>query len=118
MALMKDYPAYHKHLQELMGKLGQEHPEVMKSFGSLHATASAEGELDGATKELIALGIAIAVHCDGCISFHVHDALQAGATRAAIVETIGVAILMGGGPSVMYGVEALEAVEQFEAAAG
>lgn len=84
MALVKDYPAYHKHLQELMGKLGQEHPEVMKAFGSLHAAATAEGELDSATK-------------------------------AAIVETIGVAILMGGGPSVMYGVEALEAVAQFEA---
>lgn len=118
MALMKDYPAYHKHLQELMGKLGEEHPEVMKGFGSLHSAATAEGELDSATKELIALGIAIAVHCDGCISFHVHDALEAGASKAAIVETIGVAILMGGGPSVMYGVEALEAVSQFEAELG
>ncbi|MFP4149413.1 MAG: carboxymuconolactone decarboxylase family protein [Nitriliruptoraceae bacterium] len=116
MAFMKDYPAYHKHLQEMMGKLGEEHPEVMTAFGSLHATASADGELDAKAKELIALGIAIAVHCDGCISFHVHDALKAGASRAAIVETIGVAILMGGGPSVMYGVEALEALGQFEAA--
>jgi len=114
MALMKNYPAYHKHLQELMGKLGQEHPQVMQAFGSLHSAANVEGELDSATKELIALGIAIAVHCDGCISFHVHDALKAGATKAAMVETIGVAILMGGGPSVMYGVEALEALEQFE----
>jgi len=118
MALMKDYPAYHKHLKELMGKLADEHPQVMEGFRSLHSAANAEGELDGATKELIALGIAIAVHCDGCISFHVHDALKAGATKDAIVETIGVAILMGGGPSVMYGVEALEAVSQFESDGG
>jgi hypothetical protein len=31
------------------------------------------------------------------------------------VETIGVAVMMGGGPSVMYGAEALEALNQFEA---
>lgn len=48
-------------------------------------------------------------------AIHVHDAHSAGASRDAIVETIGVAILVGGGPSVMYGVEALEALGQFEA---
>jgi AhpD family alkylhydroperoxidase len=66
-------------------------------------------------KELIALGIGIAVRCDGCIAYHVHDALRAGATHQEIVETIGVAVLMGGGPAAMYGSEALEALEQFEA---
>jgi AhpD family alkylhydroperoxidase len=64
--------------------------------------------------ELIALAIRIAVHCDGCIAYHVHAALKAHATRREIAETIGVAVMMGGGPSVVYGCEALEAVEQFE----
>ena len=49
------------------------------------------------------------------ISSFVHDALKAGATKEEIAETIGVAVLMGGGPSVMYGCEAYEAMEQFEA---
>jgi hypothetical protein len=31
------------------------------------------------------------------------------------LETIGVAIMMGGGPALMYGCDALEALEQFEA---
>lgn len=64
---------------------------------------------------LIALAIGISVHCDGCIAYHVHDALAAGATRAEVMETIGVAVMMGGGPSVVYGCEAMEAVEQFDA---
>jgi AhpD family alkylhydroperoxidase len=72
------------------------------------------GALDTKSKELIALGIAIAVHCDGCIDFHVHDALAAGATRPEILEAIGVAILMAGGPSMVYGCEAMDALEQFE----
>ncbi|NBD94914.1 MAG: carboxymuconolactone decarboxylase family protein [Gammaproteobacteria bacterium] len=87
----------------------------MAAFGQLHKTNASDGALSAKTKELIALGIAITVRCDGCIAFHVHDAIQAGASRAEIVEAIGVAILMGGGPSMVYGTEALSALEQFEA---
>jgi alkylhydroperoxidase/carboxymuconolactone decarboxylase family protein YurZ len=57
----------------------------------------------------------VAGHCDGCIAYHVHDALKAGASRKELLETIGVAIMMGGGPALMYGCAALEALDQFEA---
>jgi len=73
-----------------------------------------EGVLSIKNKELIALSIAITVRCDGCILFHVHDAVAAGGVRQEIVESIGVAILMGGGPSVVYGAEALDALDKFE----
>ncbi len=68
------------------------------------------------TIEQAAAWLAISVHCDGCIAFHVHDALKAGATAAEVEETIGVAILVGGGPSLMYGTEAFEVLEQLQAA--
>ncbi len=109
------YPEHYEHLKALMGKLGNEIPGTMASFGRLHKETLVDSALSAKTKELIALGIAITVRCDGCIAFHVHDALAAGASRAEITECIGVAILMGGGPSVMYGCEALEALEQFKA---
>lgn len=95
-----------------MRDLGQEIPETMKAFGQLHKVTTADGVLSKKTKELIALAIAITVRCDGCIAFHVHDAIKANASTAEIAETIGTAILMGGGPSVMYGCEALEALRQ------
>lgn len=112
---MKNFPEHFKELNEGMELLGQALPEVMNGFGTLHDTSVKSGVLDAKCKELIALGIAITVRCDGCISYHVHDALQAGATREEIVETIGVAIMMGGGPSVVYGIEAMQAVSQFQA---
>ncbi len=112
---MKQYPEYYEHLNKLIGKLGGEIPGPMGGFGHLSKTATSDGALSAKVKELIALGIAITVRCDGCIAFHVHDAIKAGASREEITETIGVAVLMGGGPSVMYGSEALEAFEQFEA---
>ncbi|MBN1680925.1 MAG: carboxymuconolactone decarboxylase family protein [Anaerolineae bacterium] len=113
--MSKNFPEHYEHMRELMGQLGQEIPDTMKAFAQLHKAGGGDGVLSAKVKELIALGIAIAVHCDGCIAFHIHDALAAGASREEIAETIGVAVLMGGGPSVMYGCEALEALEQFMA---
>lgn len=111
----KQYPAYFEELQQLMGNLGTAIPGTMGGFGQLHKQAMLDGVLSAKIKELIALSIAITVRCDGCIAYHVHEALQAGATRAEIAEAIGVAVLMGGGPSVVYGSEALKAVDQFGA---
>lgn len=110
-----NHPEQMKELYATMGELGKEIPQTMAAFSKLHHAACAEGALDAKTKELIALGIAIAIRCAGCITCHVSDALSAGATEEEISETIGVAILMGGGPSVVYGCEAFEAVKQFKA---
>ncbi len=96
-----------------MDELGTKIPETMIGFNDLHKASIKEGALPTKTKELIALGIAITVRCDGCIAFHVHDALLAGASSEEIMETISVAILMGGGPAVVYGCQAMEALEQF-----
>lgn len=111
---MKNFPEQYEQLQQLMGELGGNIPKTMSAFSALHQSTISQGALTSKTKELIALGIAITVRCDGCISFHVHDALEAGASDEEIMETIGVAILMGGGPSVMYGCDALEALKQFK----
>ncbi len=113
--MVKGYPEFYGQVTSLMAQFGAESPDTMAGFMQLHKAGSVDGALSGKVKELIALGIAICVRCDGCIVFHVHDAIQAGATHAEIVETIGVAILMGGGPSVVYGSQALEALKEFEA---
>jgi AhpD family alkylhydroperoxidase len=86
----------------------------MAGFTQLRVAATAAGALDLKTKQLVALAIGVAVRCDGCIAYHVHDALRAGAGREEIMEAVGVAILMGGGPAMVYGCEALEALDQFE----
>jgi len=111
---MKNFPEHYKELNTWMEKLGLAIPEVMQGFGALHQASVKSGALDSKIKELIALGIAITVRCDGCISFHVHDAMQAGASKEEIAETVSISILMGGGPSVMYGIEAMQALSQFK----
>lgn len=111
--MSEDYPALHKHLQQLTVKLARELRSPMSAFAQLNGAATAAGALDARTKQLMALGISIATRCEGCIAFHVHDAIRAGATREEIMETMALAILMGGGPAVVYACKALEAFDQF-----
>ncbi|MDD2529309.1 MAG: carboxymuconolactone decarboxylase family protein [Lentimicrobiaceae bacterium] len=109
-----DYVKRNNRLNELAGQMGKEIPDVMSAFTRLHMAAIKDNALSKKVKELISLGIGITVRCDGCIAAHVNDALRAGASREEIMETIGVAILMGGGPSMVYGSEAMEALNQFQ----
>ncbi len=108
------YPAMRQHLARLRRELGRELPGPMGAFDTLYTQAMTDGVLNRKTKELMALAIAIAIHCEGCIAFHVHDALRAGAGRKEIEEAAGVAVMMGGGPASICAAQAFEALAQFE----
>lgn len=95
-----------------LDKLREAHPAIAKGFGGLHHAALKEGALSVREKELQALAIGIAKQCVDCIGFHVKAAIAAGATRDQVAETVAVAMMMGGGPSFMYGAKALEAFDQ------
>lgn len=112
---MTDYVALKGEIKKGVGALQKALPEVMQAFGGLNRANSSDGALSYKHKELIALGIAIAARCDHCIASHVQACIKAGASREEIAETIGVTIMMGGGPSMMYGIEALNAYDQFTA---
>jgi AhpD family alkylhydroperoxidase len=90
-------------------------PEVLKAFGGLARAALQPGALDTKTKELMAIAIAVATRCNACVAFHAGAALKHGATRQEVMETVGLAIYMGAGLSVMYAAQALEAYDQFTA---
>jgi AhpD family alkylhydroperoxidase len=66
---------------------------------------------------LIALALGVAARCDACIGFHVQALIRHGATRLEIEETLGMAVDMGGGPSLMYAADALSAYEEMAGAA-
>lgn len=113
----KDWNAIARNLTGLMSQLRSDNADVGTAFAGLATAATMPGTLDTKTKELIALAIGIAARCDGCIAFHARAAVRHGATRAEFLETIGVAVYMGGGPSMVYGAQALEAYDQFSGSA-
>jgi len=111
--MSKDFPQLATELSRAIAVMRRGIPDTMQAFSALARAATATGALETKTKELVAIAIAIALRCDGCIAFHVKAACRAGADRAEMLETIAMAIYMGGGPSMVYGSEALEAFDQF-----
>jgi AhpD family alkylhydroperoxidase len=91
-------------------------PGVMQGYAQTSRAAMAEGELTSATKELLALVIAITRECDGCIVAHTRGAVRQRVTRQQVGEAIGVAILMNGGPATVWGPRALRAFDEALAA--
>lgn len=107
-ARISEIDEYARHLRELI-------PDTLKAYGALSHAAQTAGDLDKKTKELIALALAVAKHCDGCIAYHARNSHRTGATRQEVAETLAVAIQMGGGPCVNYAADALRAYDQFAA---
>lgn len=108
----KDWTVGNQTLSQSIQAYRKASPDLTKAFSALAEAATTAGALSPKTKELIALAIGIAGRCDGCIGFHTAAAIRHGASRAEILETIDVAVYMGGGPSYVYGAQALEAFDQ------
>lgn len=91
-------------------------PEAMAGFAQLSKAAKSGPALSEKEKEYVALGIAIALRCEDCILFHIEALRRTGASRDELAEVLGMAIQMGGGPSVMYAGRALAIWDGLEAA--
>jgi AhpD family alkylhydroperoxidase len=111
--MSKDYARIANDVMSGAGLIRQGAPDAMKAFASLASAATAANAIDTKTKELMALAIGIAVHCDGCVAYHTKMAKQHGATRQEVVETVALAIYMGGGPAAVYGGDAVRAFDEF-----
>ena len=97
-----NWPETTKELSAQLKNVRSGVPEVVKAFSAVAQAALAPKALDTKTKELIALAISVAIRCDDCIAFHAKAAVDQGASRDEVLETLGLAIYMGAGPSVMY----------------
>jgi AhpD family alkylhydroperoxidase len=111
--MSKSYPEITARITSGMKVLRKDIPDTMAGFSTLAKAATSPGALDTKTKELIALAIGVATRCDGCIGFHMDALVRLGARREEVQETLGMAVYMGGGPSVMYAADAMLAFEQF-----
>lgn len=89
-------------LEERMAALREQIPGVMTHFGALRGEVSKDGVLSAKTKRLMMVAVSVAQRCEPCMRTHLKGAVELGATRAEILETIGVPILMAGGPAAAY----------------
>lgn len=103
------YESWPTHMNAMKAKA----PEIGKAFGGMFQALMKDGNLSVKQKELIAVGIAVAIHCEPCIYTHVDKCLKHGATPAEIMEAAGVGVVMGGGPAYTYATIVSAALDHF-----
>lgn len=111
--MSKSYAEITAEINRGIVKLRQAAPDAMAGFTALAKGALQAGALSEVQKELIALAIGVAGHCDGCIGFHAKSLVRLGATREQVMEALAVAVYMGGGPALMYAADAVHAYDEF-----
>jgi AhpD family alkylhydroperoxidase len=102
-----------EELRQPVRDLRERIPGVFDGYRAISKAVLADGALDAKTKELIALAIAVAKQCDGCIASHARGAAGRGATADEVAEALGVAIMMNGGPGTVHAPRAFAAFEEF-----
>ena len=110
-----DWHAYMANITDNSRALEKAMPGTAPAYRAMSAKAHEGEALDKKMKELIALSIAAATHCDPCIGYHAKMLAKMGATREEVTEAMGMVISMQGGPGYMYAGKALEAFDQFSA---
>jgi len=110
---MEDMEELYKSIGQGLKKFANQSPEKMKAFADFMGAVESKGALSVKQKEIIAIALSINAHCHWCIAYHVKKALENGATPDEIREASWVAVLMGGGPALMYFQLVDKALEDF-----
>lgn len=112
----KSFREHMRHNGKYVHRFQQYHEDLNKAFWKVADEAMKEGALNRKTKELIGLALVVSKHCDVCITFHIRDCLKAGCTEPEIMEALGVAVMEGDGPTMVYAGNALEALAEYQEA--
>jgi AhpD family alkylhydroperoxidase len=83
-------------------KMKSETGDMISGFSTLFSKTMQAGKLTVREKELIAVGIAVAIQCEPCIKLHVKKCSEAGASREEILEAASVSVMMAGGPGYTH----------------
>ncbi len=71
-------------------------PEIKQAYMKFYKTTYGGGQLSLKTKELIAIGAALALGCKGCLEGHMKKAQRLGVTAEEMAEVVGVTLGVAG----------------------
>ncbi len=91
-------------------------PEMVSAFFGFDKAVfnNNAGNLDLATRELIAVGVAVTTQCHFCIEDHTTRAVKAGASKADVAEAVMVAAALRAGGGVTHGWKAMKSIAEDE----
>ena len=102
-----------EEIKKLIGELQKDAPEEISAFLNFIQKAEKDSSISAKNKELINVALAVAAQCEWCIAFHTQNALKLGATKDELIEAGMQAVVMHGGPALMYMIPLLKAIEEF-----
>ena len=87
-------------------------PEFMGAESAVLDMAYKGGVLSAKMKRLIALGIALRARCANCVLSQTQGALDAGATKGEILETLQVVVAMSGTTGIAESLRVIRFLEE------
>ncbi len=114
---LREFTQFRQRMNE---RILAEPNQVVRRFFALDTQTYQDGALDVKTKELLGLVASMVLRCDDCISYHVAQCKEAGASRAELFETFSVGLVVGGSiviPHLRRAVDFLDRLEGGEGAA-
>jgi len=82
--------------QKMNQRILAEPNQTIRRFFALDTQSYQPGALDAKTKELLGLVASMVLRCDDCISYHIAQCREAGASRDELFETFSIALVVGG----------------------
>ena len=90
---VEDFNAYRAKMNE---KILADNNKIIKRIFNLDTNAFMAGALDVKTKELLGLVASTVLRCDDCVKYHLESSKEHGASKEEVMETLGIATLIGG----------------------
>jgi AhpD family alkylhydroperoxidase len=82
--------------------ISKQQPEVIAALYKLKGTVFKDGALSVKQKELIAVAVTALLKCDECLVVHAKKAVEAGATKDELRESLLVAMYLAGPSTVIW----------------
>lgn len=87
---------------KMFAKLKRDMPAQLSSFMNFNQKVKNTDTIDKKHKELILVSLSVSTQCKWCIAMHIAGAVEVGASKDEILEAAMLAVVMGGGPKLMY----------------
>ncbi|TET67949.1 MAG: carboxymuconolactone decarboxylase family protein [Dehalococcoidia bacterium] len=97
---------------KLIDKFKQSLPDLMVPESAVWDVVYKDGALSKKVKRLIALAIALRAECTNCILAQTMRALEAGATKEEILETIAVEVVMSGTTGIAASLRVIKLLDE------
>lgn len=96
---------------EILNMMGKMNPELFEHYKKCEEGIQEDGALSAKVKVLMSLAVVASQRCDACCESQMRSALNHGATKEEIMETMNVIFMTSGAPGVATCRKALKMLE-------